>query len=84
MPPLDPFKSDQQSFELIFPGKGPFDPHPQRMNRGIEEPLAPALGVLAIAGILGDVGDQARIENALPVMRRIKAAIQIEIGPSEV
>ena len=54
------------------------------MNRGIEEPLAPALGVLAIAGILGDVGDQARIEDALPVMRRIKAAIQIEIGPSKV
>ena len=54
------------------------------MNYGIEEPLAPALGVLAIAGILGDVGDQARIETALPVMRSIKAAIQTEIGTSEV
>src|SRR5215471_11598318 len=54
------------------------------MDRGVEEPLAPTLGAPAVAGILGDVGDQARIENALPIMHRIKAAIQIEIGPSEV
>ncbi|HEX5942858.1 MAG TPA: hypothetical protein VFY66_11305 [Anaerolineales bacterium] len=54
------------------------------MNRGAEEPLAPALGTLTVARILGDVGDQTRIEDALPVVRRIKAAIQIEIGPSEV
>jgi hypothetical protein len=84
VPPLDTFKSEQQSFELIFPGKGPFDTHSQRMNRGVEEPLAPALGTLAVAGILGDVGDQACIEDALPIVRRIKAAIQIEIGTSEV
>ena len=58
MPPLDTFKSDQQSFELIFPGKGPFDTHAQRMHRGIEEPLASALGALAVARILGDVGNQ--------------------------
>src|SRR5262249_24921680 len=55
-----------------------------RMNRGIEEPLAPALGVLAVAGILWDVGDQTGIEDALPIVRRIKAAIEIEIGTSEV
>src|SRR5215510_13654996 len=54
------------------------------MNRGVEEPLASALGALAVAGILGDVGDQTRIEDALPIVCRIKAAIQIEIGPSEV
>jgi hypothetical protein len=27
MPLLDTFKSQQQSFELIFPGKGPLDTH---------------------------------------------------------
>ena len=54
------------------------------MDRGVEEPLAPALGALAVAGILGDIGDQARIENALPIVCRIKAAIEIEIGTSEV
>src|SRR3989442_15399815 len=51
------------------------------MNRGVEEPLAPALGTLTVARILGDVGDQTRIEDALPIVRRIKAAIEIEIGP---
>ena len=62
--------ASQQSFELIFPGKGPFDPHPQRMDSGVEEPLAPTLGALAIARILWDVGNQAHIENALPIVRR--------------
>jgi len=54
------------------------------MDASIEEPLASALGVLAVAGILWDVGDQARIENALPIVRRVKAAIEVEIGASEV
>ena len=51
------------------------------MDRCVEQPLAPSLGRLAIARILFDVGDQARIEDALPIVRRIKAAIEIEIGP---
>jgi hypothetical protein len=54
------------------------------MDGGVEEPLAPTLGTLAVTGILFDVGDQASIENALPIMRRIKATIEIERGPSEV
>ena len=41
------------------------------MDRGVEEPLAPTLGALAVTGILFDVGDHAGIENALPIMRRI-------------
>jgi hypothetical protein len=45
---------------------------------------AAALGRLSVARILGDVGDQARIENALPIVRGIKAAIEVEIGASEV
>ena len=84
VPLLDAFKSEQQPLELIFPGKGPFDTHPQRMNRGVEEPLASALGALAVARILWNVGDQARIEDALPIVRRIKAAIKVEIDTSEV
>src|SRR5215831_6817256 len=53
------------------------------MDRFVEQPLAPALGALAVAGILRDIGDQARIEDALPIVCRIKTAVQIEIGPSE-
>jgi hypothetical protein len=54
------------------------------MDSGVEEPLAPTLGALAVAGILWDVGDQARIKNALAIVRRIKAAIEIEVGTSQV
>jgi hypothetical protein len=46
--------------------------------------LPPALGVLAVAWILLDIRDQARVENALAIVGRIKAAIQVEIGASEV
>jgi len=54
------------------------------MDHGIEQALPSALGGLAIARILFDVRNQPRIENALPVACGIKAAIQIEIGPSEI
>jgi hypothetical protein len=36
VPLLDTFKSEQELLELIFPREGPFDTHPQRMDRFIE------------------------------------------------
>ena len=54
------------------------------MEGGVEEPLAAALGRLAVAGILGDVWDHAGIENALPIVRGIKAPIEVEVGVSQV
>src|SRR5438132_13976614 len=33
--------------------------------------------------MLGEVGDQTRSEDALPIVRSIQAAIQIERGPAE-
>ena len=78
------FKSEQQSFELIFPREGPFDPHPQRMDRFIEEPLPSTLGGFAIAWVFFDVRNHAHIENAFAVVRGIKAAIEVEIGASQV
>ena len=84
MPQLDTFKTEQESLEFILPGKGALDAHPQRMNGGVEQAFASALGSLSVARIVVDVGDQARIENALPIVRGIKAAIEVEIGASEV
>jgi hypothetical protein len=43
MPLLDAFKSQKQPLEPVFPGKGPFDTHPQHMNGFVEEALASAL-----------------------------------------
>src|SRR5262245_11588266 len=84
MPPLDPFKAEQQSFELIFPRAGALDAHPQRMDGFVAEAFPSALRGLAVAGMLLEVGDPASLEDALPIVCRIKAAIQVEIGPSEV
>src|SRR5437016_13996227 len=75
VPLLDAFKSEQQPLELVFPRKGALDTHPQRMDGFVEEAFASALGVLAIPGILFDVGDQARIENALAICSGVKAAV---------
>ena len=54
------------------------------MDGSIEEPLASALGVLAVAGILGDVGNQTHIENALAIGEGVKATIEVKVGASEV
>jgi len=84
MPMLDTLKSQEEPLALIFPRKGPLDTHPQGMNRFVEEAFASTLGSLSVARILFDVGDQARIENALPIVRGIKAAIEVEVGTSQV
>jgi hypothetical protein len=49
------------------------------MNSFVEEPLPSSLCALAVAWILFDVGDHARIENALAIVRGIKTCIKIEI-----
>ena len=54
------------------------------MDGGIEQALPPALGVLTIPGVLWHVGEQAGIENALPIAGRIKAAIEVEVGSTEI
>src|SRR5262249_46962418 len=54
------------------------------MDGGVEQPLAPALGVLAVAWVLFDVGDHAGIEQALAICSGVKAAVEIDIRASEV
>jgi hypothetical protein len=54
------------------------------MDDGVEEPLAASFGALAVAEILGDVGDQAGIDNALAIAGGIKAAIEVEIRAFQV
>ena len=81
---VDVFKSEQPPFALILPRTGALDVHPQRMDHFIEEAFASALGGLAIPRILFDVRDHAGVENALAIVRGIKAPIEVEIGASAV
>src|SRR5215510_7055825 len=81
---LDAFKSEQQPLELVFPRKGALDTHPQRMDGSVEEAFASALGVLTVPGILFNVGDHPRIENARAIGSGVKAAVEIDISASEV
>ena len=81
VPLLDTFKSEQQPLEFVLPRKGPLDTHPQGMDGGVEQPLAPALGVLAVARVLFDVGDQASIKNTLPIVGGIGIVNLLTILP---
>src|SRR6267378_3880867 len=54
------------------------------MDRFVEEALPSTLRALAVPRILGDIGDQAGVEDALAIAGGIKAAIEVEVGPSEV
>jgi hypothetical protein len=47
------------------------------MDDCVEEAFASTLRGLAVAGILFDIGDQASIENAFPIVRGIKATIEV-------
>src|SRR5712691_3430094 len=46
--------------------------------------LRPRLGRLRLRGFSGMLGDHARVENALAIRSGVKAAVEIDIGPSEV
>jgi hypothetical protein len=84
VPVLETFKAEQQPLEFVLPRKGPLDTHPQGMDGGVEPPLASALGVLAVAGVLFNVGDHPRIENALTIRFGVKAAVEIDLSASEI
>ncbi len=81
---LNALKTQEEPFEFILPRKGSVDARPQRTEGGIEEPFAPSLGACAVAGILLDVRDHARIEHARAIVRGIKASVEIQIGSSKV
>ena len=53
------------------------------MDGFIEEALPPTLDGFAIARILFDVRHHARLEDQLPIVLGIKAAIEVEIRPCQ-
>src|SRR5215510_7504970 len=81
---LQVFKTKPQPLALVLPCKSPIDTGSQGVDSGIEEPFAPSLGALAVAGILCAVGDHASIEHARAIVCGIKASVEIQIGSSKV
>ena len=55
------------ALEFVLPRKGALDSHASCMDGGVEQPLAPALGVLAVTQVFFDVDEHTSIENALPI-----------------
>jgi len=75
MPLLHALKTWEEPFEFVLSRKGLLATGSQGMDGFIAEAFASALGALAVRGIFFDVGDDARIENALPIACGIKAAM---------
>ena len=53
------------------------------MDGGVEAAFAAALGARAGMGVLCDVRDQAHMKHALPMVRGIKTAIEVQSSTSE-
>ena len=80
----DAFEAQQQTTELIFPGKDAFDGSEALLeDRLIKVLLAPALRCFASTRILGDVRGHAAIENRPAVVPAIVDAIQGSFQNSE-
>jgi hypothetical protein len=82
VPLLEAFNTEPHPLAGVLSRQGPFDP--QRMNGSVEALLAPACGRLACAGTRGDVGDEARMAHAMPMVCGITTAIEVEGGASQV
>ena len=54
------------------------------MDGGIEEAFATAFGILAIALVLGNVGDETVIEAHLTGRNGVKGFVGVEVGPANI
>src|SRR6266849_8512160 len=77
-------KAQQQALEFILPGKGAFHAEAQFVERDSEAAFASPFGLLAVPGILRDVGLQPGSEDTLALGFAVKARIQIEHGPGQI
>lgn len=71
-------KTDQQSPELVYPGETALTGEAAFVDFGIEQAFAPTLGLLAIAFVFGDVGNDTVIETDFTGLKRIKSTVGIE------
>ncbi len=76
-------EANEQGAELVNPGEATLIGEAQLVDLGIKQTLAPTLGLLAIAGILRDVGDQLVAEADAASVAGIKGRIGVEVGPSK-
>jgi hypothetical protein len=72
--------TDQQSAKLVDPGEGRLTGETLVVDQRIEQALSSSLGLLAIAGIFGDVGDKAVIDADFASITGIESAIGVEKG----
>ncbi len=78
-----PIITDQQSPELVDPGEATLTAEALFVDIGIEQAFTPTFDRLAIAVVLGDVGNKAMIETDLARIAGVEGAVGIEQRPSD-
>ena len=78
------FITQDQTFELVFPGKHTLDGETYPVKSVIEESFASASGDFAIARVLLDVWFDPSVEEAFAVGFAVKASVEIESRTFEI
>ena len=73
-------KADQQTFEFVYPSKAPLNAEAVGVTLDFKESLAPGLGLLPIALVLRNVGNDLMIEAQFPRRFSVKACIHVEVA----
>jgi hypothetical protein len=81
---LQVFKTPPPPLELVLPGTCPIDPGAQDVDGGLAYPFAPSLGAVAVAGLRLALGEHARLEHVLAMVRGINASVAMQLGSSKV
>jgi len=84
MPLLPVCKPQEAPLELLCPRTCPIDTRPQSLPRVVAASLPSSRWPRAVAWMLGEVGDPARLEQALALGRGRHARLAIERGASQV
>ena len=73
-------KTYEQSSEFVDPGKGTLAGKTMFVGIGIEKALATSFGMLAVAPVFGNVGNDTMIEADFASRFGIKSTIGIEVS----
>jgi hypothetical protein len=75
-----PFKSNQQTFEFVHPGKGAFGTETVLVDFGIEQALPTPFSLLPVTRVFGNIRDEPVIKASFTGFMGITGHIGIELS----
>lgn len=75
--------TNQQSTELIHPGKAAFRGEALFVNGQVEQAFSSTFGRFAVAFVLSNIGNDMMVETDFTRFQRIESTVGVEIRPGE-